>query len=69
MNKILFPKLYYYNYKISFMTLISKIKIDRKKVLIKFLSYAVSGFSIVFISYILIETLSNYPPKLMGISP
>jgi|JRYC01.1.fsa_nt_gb hypothetical protein len=28
-----------------------------------------SGFSIVFIGYIIINILNNYPPKVIGISP
>jgi hypothetical protein len=51
------------------MALISTIKIDRTKAFLKVLSYALSGFSITFIGYILIDTALNYPPKLIGISP
>jgi hypothetical protein len=28
-----------------------------------------SGFSIVFIGYIIINILNNYPPRMIGISP
>ena len=33
------------------------------------MSYAFSGFSIVFMIYILINIIDNYPPKIIGISP
>jgi hypothetical protein len=36
---------------------------------LKTLSYAFSGFSIILVGYILIETFLNYPPKLIGVSP
>ena len=36
---------------------------------LKTLSYAFSGFSIMFVGYILIDTFLNYPPKNIGISP
>ena len=32
-------------------------------------SYAFSGFSIIFVVYILINIFNNYPPRLIGISP
>lgn len=51
------------------MALIPLLKIDRKKAVLKSLSYAFSGFSIIFVGFILIETFLNYPPKMMGISP
>jgi hypothetical protein len=51
------------------MALIPTIKINRKKVLLKALSYACFGFSIIFVSYLLIETVLNYPPDMIGISP
>jgi len=51
------------------MSLISILKIDRKKALLKSLLYALHGFSIIFVGYILFETFINYPPKMMGISP
>ena len=35
----------------------------------KSLSYAFSGFSIMFVRYILINIVLNYPPKNIGISP
>ncbi len=33
------------------------------------MSYAFSGFSIVFIIHILVNIVNNYPPKIIGISP
>jgi hypothetical protein len=51
------------------MALISSLKFDKNKTILKALSYAFSGFSIIFIGYILIETFLNYPPKMIGISP
>ena len=35
----------------------------------KVFSYAFSGFSIVFIGYVLINILNSYPPRMIGISP
>ncbi|MGZ5491521.1 MAG: hypothetical protein ACXWFC_08325 [Nitrososphaeraceae archaeon] len=35
----------------------------------KIVSYAFSGFSIIFIGYLLIIILNNYPPKELGITP
>jgi hypothetical protein len=35
----------------------------------KVFSYAFSGFSIVFIGYVLINILNSYPPRIIGISP
>ena len=35
----------------------------------KIVSYAFSGFSIIFIGYLLINILNNYPPKELGITP
>ena len=40
-----------------------------KQQTLKTISYVFSGFSIMFVGYILIETFLNYPPKMMGISP
>jgi len=51
------------------MALIPALKVNKNKSLLKSLSYAFSGFSIIFIGYILIETFLNYPPKMIGISP
>ena len=51
------------------MALISALKIYKKNTILKALSYAFSGFSIIFVGYILIETFLNYPPKMVGISP
>ena len=35
----------------------------------KIISYAFSGFSIIFIGYLLINIINNYPPKEIGITP
>ena len=51
------------------MAVISTLKKDRNNDLLKSLSYVFSGFSIIFIGYLLIDTLLNYPPKMIGVSP
>ena len=51
------------------MSLVTILKLNRNKVFLKSLSYTVSGFSLIFIGYLLIEILLNYPPKMTGISP
>lgn len=35
----------------------------------KIISYAFSGFTIIFIGYLLLNTLNNYPPSEIGITP
>ena len=35
----------------------------------KIISYTFSGFSIIFVGYLLINILNNYPPIISGISP
>jgi hypothetical protein len=40
-----------------------------KQQTLKSLSYTFSGFSIMFVGYILINIFLNYPPKIIGISP
>ena len=35
----------------------------------KIISYAFSGFSIIFIGYLLLGILNNYPPPEIGITP
>ena len=54
-----------------FMALFSlSHKVKNKPFLFKeILSYAFSGFSIIFIIHVLINILNNYPPKIIGISP
>jgi len=49
------------------MVLIPALEVNKNKTL-KAPSYTFSGFSIVFVGYILIETFLNYPPKMSGIS-
>ena len=58
-----------YNYELVFMLLISVLKINKNKALLKALPYAFSGFSTIFVGYILINIFLNYPPKMIGISP
>jgi hypothetical protein len=38
-------------------------------VLRKIIPYSLSGFSIIFIGYVLMNILTNYPPRVIGISP
>ena len=35
----------------------------------KTIAYVFSGFSIIFIGYVLMNILTNYPPREIGISP
>lgn len=35
----------------------------------KIISYTFSGFSIIFIGYLLLDILNNYPPPEIGITP
>ena len=35
----------------------------------RIISYTFSGFSIIFIGYLLINILNNYPPNIIGITP
>jgi hypothetical protein len=51
------------------MSLISVLKRNKNKALLNAFSYAFSGFSIIVIGYILVNTFLNYPPKMIGISP
>jgi hypothetical protein len=45
-------------------------KVKDKPILIKeIISYSFSGFSIIFILYVLVNIYNNYPPKIIGISP
>ncbi len=48
---------------------ISSVLDSMKQQTLKSLSYAFSGFSIMFVGYVLIDTFLNYPPKIIGISP
>ena len=38
-------------------------------VLRKIISYSLSGFSIILIGYVLMNILTNYPPREIGLSP
>ena len=38
-------------------------------ILRKIIPYSLSGFSIIFIGYVLMNFLTNYPPTVIGISP
>ena len=53
---------------VATITLIGKRK-GTAFLLKKVFSYAFSGFSIVFIGYVLINILNSYPPRVIGISP
>lgn len=53
---------------VTSITLIGKRK-GTTFLLKKVFSYAFSGFSIVFIGYVLINILNSYPPRVIGISP
>jgi hypothetical protein len=35
----------------------------------KIIPYVLSGFSIIFIAYVIMNILTNYPPREIGISP
>ena len=54
--------------------IVASITLFRKRkgntvLLKKVFSYAFSGFSIVFIGYVLINIVNSYPPRIIGISP
>lgn len=53
---------------VASITLIGKRK-GTVYLLKKVFSYAFSGFSIVFIGYVLINIVNSYPPRIIGISP
>jgi hypothetical protein len=53
---------------VASISLSGKVK-NNAFLLKKVFSYAFSGFSILFIGYILINILNGYPPRLIGISP
>jgi len=38
-------------------------------ILRKIIPYSLSGFSIIFIGYVIMNILTNYPPREIGISP
>ena len=38
-------------------------------VLRKIIPFSLSGFSIIFIGYVLMNIFTNYPPRVIGISP
>ena len=52
----------------SLISLSGKVK-NNAFLLKKVFSYAFSGFSTIFVGYILINIFLNYPPKMIGISP
>ena len=35
----------------------------------KIITYVFSGFSIIFIGYLLLNVMNNYPPRIIGINP
>jgi len=49
---------------IPYKTIINNVFVVRK-----IIPYGFSGFSIMFIGYIIINILNNYPPREIGISP
>jgi len=53
---------------VASLSLSGKVK-SNAFLLKKGFSYAFSGFSIIFIVYIMINIFNNYPPRLLGISP
>ena len=46
-----------------------RINISNAFVLKEIIPYVFSGFSIIFIGYVIMNILTNYPPREIGISP
>ena len=46
-----------------------RINISNDFVLKEIIPYVFSGFSIIFIGYVIMNILTNYPPREIGISP
>ena len=46
-----------------------RVNNNNTSVLRKIIPYSLSGFSIIFIGYVLMNILTNYPPRVIGISP
>ena len=46
-----------------------KPKKENGFILRKIIPYMFSGFSIIFIGYLLLNIINNYPPKIIGIYP
>jgi hypothetical protein len=46
-----------------------KVNISNAFVLREIIPYVFSGFSIIFIGYVIMNILTNYPPREIGISP
>jgi hypothetical protein len=46
-----------------------KVNISNAFVLRDIIPYVFSGFSIIFIGYVIMNILTNYPPREIGISP
>ena len=67
----MFLKTEIYNYTYFIMVSISLFGKGKSTVFLlkKVFSYAFSGFSIIFIGYVLVNILNNYPPRMIGISP
>jgi hypothetical protein len=42
---------------------------NKNGLLKKIIPYVFSGFSIIFIGYLIMNILNNYPPRVIGISP
>jgi hypothetical protein len=46
-----------------------KVNINNAFVLRNIIPYVFSGFSIIFIGYVIMNILTNYPPREIGVSP
>ena len=46
-----------------------RVNNNNASVLRKIIPYSLSGFSIIFIGYVLMNIFTNYPPRVIGISP
>ena len=46
-----------------------RINISNAFVLKEIIPYVFSGFSIIFLGYVIMNILTNYPPREIGISP
>jgi hypothetical protein len=46
-----------------------RVNISNSYVLKEIIPYVFSGFSIIFIGYVIMNILTNYPPREIGISP
>ena len=51
------------------ISLSGRISKNNAFLLKKIISYTFSGFSVIFIVYLVINTLNNYPAMISGVSP